>query len=363
MAVRTFPGRASAIALGVAVLAFACGGSSPPPPSTPPPVHVLVDGIGHDLPPATTLGTLIEDLHLRASAGSLLSVSGAVIDRHAYPGRIVVNGHRVSLRTELRRGDRIEVANGNDRTEGTRTVVVQVDEPRVGNPELTLKTYRMRQVTVTGRFSGEIVSIEDIPLGSGHAPRSVALTFDDGPWPGDTQRIMAVLHHYRVPATFFMVGNLVERYPGLARKVADAGYPIGNHSFDHPVAPALADLDTDRIIAEMADTTNALEAAGIVPTLFRPPGGSYDDFVVQEARRQDMRVVLWNIDPNDWRAGLKAKQVAKRVLRQVRAGSIILLHDGGGDAAHTIKALPAIIRGIRAMGLSFTTVPALPRVA
>ncbi len=360
MSVRTFPVRAPALALllGAGFVAAGCGGSAPPPPPTPPPLGVIVDGVYREVAPNTTFGTLIGELGLHANAGKLLSVSGKVLERFADPGRVLLNGDRAPLRTRLVQGDRVTVADGTDRTEGTRRASVAIDQPRVGNPEHTLTAYRMDQVTVTGRFSGEVVSITDIPRGSGHTPRSVALTFDDGPWPGDTDRVMAVLHHYRVPATFFMVGYLVDRYPELARKVAEAGYPIGNHSFDHPVAPALADLGTDRIMAEIADATTALEAAGIEPTLFRPPGGSYDDFVVQEALRRGMRVVMWSVDPKDWRAGLTAKEVTKAVLRQVKPGSIILLHDGGGDAAHTIKALPAIIRGIRKKGLGFTTVPA-----
>jgi peptidoglycan/xylan/chitin deacetylase (PgdA/CDA1 family) len=202
--------------------------------------------------------------------------------------------------------------------------------------------------------------VTDVSHGHGKAPRSVALTFDDGPWPVDTKRVLAVLKRFHVPATFFMVGNLVERYPSLARTVAAAGYPIGDHSYDHPISPALADLSAEKIMAEIAAAKDALNAVGIDPTLFRPPGGSYDDFVVQEARREGMRVVMWSVDPEDWRSGLTAKEVAKSVLSHVRAGSIILLHDGGGDAAHTIKALPDIIRGIRKRGFTFTVVPARP---
>jgi peptidoglycan-N-acetylglucosamine deacetylase len=171
---------------------------------------------------------------------------------------------------------------------------------------------------------------------------------------------MAVLKRFHVPATFFMVGDLVEKYPHLARTVAARGYPIGDHSWDHPVSPALADLSPSAITAQIADAKAALDDVGIDPTLFRPPGGSYDDFVVQEARREGMRVVLWSVDPQDWRSELTAKQVTRSVLSHVKAGSIILLHDGGGDAGHTIKALPDIIRGIRKRGLRFTVVSALP---
>jgi peptidoglycan-N-acetylglucosamine deacetylase len=196
-----------------------------------------------------------------------------------------------------------------------------------------------------------------VSIGKGHTPHDVALTFDDGPWPQDTGAIVAILRRYHVPATFFEVGYLAERYPGIVRKVARAGFPIGNHSYDHPVDPALAALPEPKITQELAKTNDALAALDVHPTLFRPPGGSYDDFVMQEARRLGMRVVMWSVDPQDWRSGITAKQVTRSVLKHVEAGSIVLLHDGGGDAAHTIKALPKIIRGIRHKGLGFTVVP------
>ena len=361
MAGRTFPAALRVVVLlTIAGLPAACGGSAPPPTPSPPPVHVRVDGVAHEALPGTTLGELVASERLAASDGRLLSVDGDVLDRSADPGRILLNGHVATDGAVLASGDRVTVADGEDRMEGTRRVARRLPGRRVGDPERTLDTYPTTQVTVTGRVSGDLVSVSDVSRGRGRAPREVALTFDDGPWPVDTQHVMAVLRRFHVPATFFMVGYLVQRYPGVARAVAAAGYPIGDHSFDHPVSPALADLTEHRISAEIGDAKDALTSVGVSPTLFRPPGGSYDDDVVQEARRQGMRVVLWSVDPQDWRSNLSAREITKRVLKHVTPGSIVLLHDGGGDAAHTIKALPAIIRGIRAMGLGFTTVPAHP---
>jgi len=361
MVSRVFPlARAFALALSAGLLAAACQGPTVRTFDALPPVRISVDGAKLEIPLGTTLGDLIEQRGLHATAGKLLSVSGAVLDRFADPGRILLDGRRRPTATLLVDGDRVSVVNGNDHVEGTSRVAVELAQPRIGNPQRTLTTYPTTQVTVTGRVSGEVVSVTDVSHGRGKTPHAVALTFDDGPWPGDTQRVIAVLRRFHVPATFFMVGSLVERYPGLAHAVVAAGYPVGDHSYDHPVSPALVELSAERITGEITDAKDALEAVGVDPTLFRPPGGSYDDFVVQEARRQGMRVVMWSVDPQDWRSGLTAKAVAKSVLAHVRPGSIILLHDGGGDAGHTIKALPAIIRGIRKRGLSFTTVPARP---
>lgn len=357
---RTFPtARAFALLLSVGLLAAACDRPPIHILDSLPPVRISVDGARSEVPLGTTLGAVIADRGLHATNGQLLSVSGAVLDPLADPGRILLNGRPRPVATRLAEGDRIAVVNGDDHVEGTQTVAVDLPQPRVGNPQRTLATYPTTQVTVTGRISDEVVSVTEVSHGHGKAPRAVALTFDDGPWPVDTKGVMAVLRRFHVPATFFMIGQLVQRYPHLARTVA-SHYPVGDHSWDHPVSPALADLSASAITAQIADAKEALSAVGIEPTLFRPPGGSYDDFVVQEARREGMRVVLWSVDPEDWRSDLTAKQVTKSVLSHVRPGSIILLHDGGGDAAHTIKALPDIIRSIRKRGLTFTVVSALP---
>jgi peptidoglycan/xylan/chitin deacetylase (PgdA/CDA1 family)/sulfur carrier protein ThiS len=359
---RSFPAASRAVVLvtiaGLSVVA--CGGSTPQPVPPPSPLPVNVDGVAREVPPGTTFGELVATEGLKASDGRLLSVDGEVLDRSADPGRILLNGRRATGGVVLSSGDRVTIADGEDHLEGTRRIVRALAEPQVGNPERTLDTYPTTQVTVIGRISGVVRSVTDMSRGRGRAPRDVALTFDDGPWPKDTQRVIAVLRRFHVPATFFMVGNLVQRYPHVARAVAEAGFAVGDHSYDHPVSPALADLTDQRIAAEIGDAKGALTSVGASPTLFRPPGGSYDDFVVQEARREGMRVVLWSVDPQDWRSNVTAKEVTRRVLRHVEPGSIILLHDGGDDAAHTIKALPAIIRGIRKMGLGFTMVPARP---
>jgi peptidoglycan/xylan/chitin deacetylase (PgdA/CDA1 family) len=111
------------------------------------------------------------------------------------------------------------------------------------------------------------------------------------------------------------------------------------------------------VAKEIGKTAHALTSLGVVPRLFRPPGGSFDAAVLREAERQRMRVVTWSVDPRDWNAHTSSKQIAHRVLGAVKAGSIVLLHDGGGDQSATIHALPKIIRGIRRMGLRLVAIP------
>lgn len=354
---RPFPAltaTAMAIAVSMAAPIAACGDSTPPPP---PPVAVTIDGTHSQVPPGTTYGEVRDRFGLRARDGRLLSVSGLVLDDQADPGFVLLNGAFAPSTHVLRDGDVIRVVDGRDRTERTRRIRALLPQPTLSNPARTLTAHRMRQVTIEGRLSGETLSVREIPRGRGITPDAVALTFDDGPWPSDTGRILAILERFRVEATFFMIGRQAERYPELVGRVRRAGHAIGNHSYDHPEDPALTEMTEPRIAEELARTGQILADEGVQPTLFRPPGGSYDEFVIQEALRQRMRVVMWSVDPQDWRAGLTAKDIVKRVLKNVEAGSIILLHDGGGDGDHTVKALPDLIRGIKKKGLGFVAVP------
>lgn len=348
MADTTFPVGVRRIAACVCIALVACGGSTPPPPRRLP---ITIDGVSREVDPGTTL----RDLGLHAHDGRLLSVSGVVLDALADPGRILVNGLAVPPRTTLKRGDTIQVVDGDTRSEGTRRILARLPGRHVGNPEFTLRTYRIKQITVEGRISGELVSLDEIPIGAGRAPMAVALTFDDGPWPGATRRILAILHRFDVRATFFMVGTQVVANPNIVRNVVAAGHEIADHSYDHP--DSFADLADEQVVSEIGDASAALADLGVSPTSFRPPGGSYDDAVVASARSQGMRTVLWDVDPRDWVSGVPAKVIVSRVLRGVRPGSIVLLHDGGGDARHTIKALPDLIRALRQRGYTFVTIP------
>jgi peptidoglycan/xylan/chitin deacetylase (PgdA/CDA1 family) len=247
--------------------------------------------------------------------------------------------------------------DGTDRTERTVRTVERLPGRHLGNPERTLRRFRIRRITVEGKVSGDVVSVRDMPVGRGVAHGEVALTFDDGPWPVQTRQVVRILERLHVPATFFMVGYLAERYPGIVRLVANAGMRIGDHSWDHPVDPPLADLSGSQVAEEIGRTADTLSSFGLVPRLFRPPGGSYDAAVLRESDRQHMRLVTWSVDPRDWSSRTSAREIVHRVLRAVEPGSIVLMHDGGGGQEATIRALPKIIRGIRRMGLHLVAIP------
>ena len=328
-------------------------------PTRPLPISITVDDVVQRVAPGTSLGQLIHDLDLRAEPGRLLSVGGRVLDPRQAPGDILLNGLHGIRSTNLFPGDGVVVVDGIDETEGTKRVTNDLPGLHPTAPQRTLTTYPMKQVDVVGRVSGEIVSTEFRPTGKGHTPGQVALTFDDGPWPVQTRQVLKVLHRYHAPATFFMVGNLVERYPGIVRDVQQAGMTIGDHSWSHPIDPPFAKLPPHRLTTEVVDTAVELRRKGVEPFLFRPPGGSYDDDVLREARQIGMRTVIWDVDPADFLSGRTKKDLTTYILRHVRPGSIVLMHDGGGPRQQTVEALPHVIDKLRSRGFRLVTVTKL----
>jgi len=163
-------------------------------------------------------------------------------------------------------------------------------------------------------------------------PGELALTFDDGPNPAWTPRLLDLLAEHEVRATFFLVGRFAEAEPELVRRIAAAGHVIGNHSFSHP---NLALTAAGRVEQELARTSEALEQiAGAPVCFFRPPFGARRPFVLRTARRLGMVPVLWNAMTNDWEEP-SAEAIAERLARVIdglerrgRAANIVL-HDGG----------------------------------
>lgn len=323
----------------------------------PPPITISVDGEAVLIDHRATLGDAIVELSLRAPSGRLLDVDGGVLDPRAEPGAIWLNGSTALRSTPLEPGDAIVLAAGEDRIEGTRRVVERIAGRQVQNPMFTLATSRMRKITTIGRISGLVVDVRFRPIGGTRRPPAVALTFDDGPWPGTTRQVLDVLERMHATATFFMVGYLMDRSPQIVRRVERAGMVIGTHSWVHPYRTPFADLRPHRIQTEIERPADLLRRRfEITPSLFRAPGGSYDATVIRMAREAGMRLVQWSVDPGDYRAGTRPGRLAAAVLGAVRPGSIVLLHDGGGDQSATVRALPRIIRGIRDMGLELVAI-------
>jgi len=187
-----------------------------------------------------------------------------------------------------------------------------------------------------------------------HGPnrREVAIGFDDGPAP-DTGAFLTMLERSRAQATFFMIGRqLGESYgPTLLRELRD-GDVLGDHTFSHP------DLTrSHEVRSQLLRTLGAIRSlSGYTPCVLRPPYGTYDASVVRTARSLGLATILWNVDPADYtQPGVGA--IAQRVLAQVRPGSILISHDGGGPRGQTLAAYPRVIASLRARGYRIVTIP------
>jgi peptidoglycan-N-acetylglucosamine deacetylase len=315
---------------------------------------VTVEGRSRSVPAGLTVGQALGRLGLPV-AGDLLAVDHGVLRKGAYPPRMLVNGQPASATRRLGRGDRVVVSPGQSRMEPVARVTQPLAASQPGNPIRSLPTGPAQAIWDRGQLSGRMVPVVFHPAGGKPGPLPVALTFDDGPWPNSTGQILAILTQRQAPATFFVVGRQVQRYPDLVRRELAAGMAVGSHSWSHP--QPFDRLPTARIRDEITHGRRVLEPLGARPVGFRPPGGAASPTVLATAQELGDRTVLWSVDPADWQPGVTADQLVQRVLAGVRPGAIVLLHDGGGDRSATVAALPAIIDGLRRLGLTLTVVP------
>lgn len=185
--------------------------------------------------------------------------------------------------------------------------------------------------------------------------RTIALTFDDGPHPVATPRVLAALDAHRARATFFLVGEQVRRHPGVAREIAAAGHAIGLHGNTHRCELRLAPAALADDWARGRETIHA--ATGILPMMRRPPYGAVSGAGLVLARRIGLRTVLWSRWGRDWRAAATPQSVTAAVLRRGEPrGAIVLLHDADHYAAEgcwraTVGALPSMLDRIGQLGL------------
>ncbi len=190
----------------------------------------------------------------------------------------------------------------------------------------------------------------------GAARPLVALTFDDGPGPA-TGAILAILRRTATPATFFQVGRNLDAYPAPARATTLLDrVAIGDHTYTHH---SLVAMDIGRQRDEIMSTAATMVAQGEeAPRLFRPPYGAYNEDTTTLMTERGMTLILWSVDSDDYdRPGVS--RIARNVVAGAAPGAIVLMHDGGGDRSQTVRALPRIIRRLRARGYGLVTVPEL----
>jgi peptidoglycan/xylan/chitin deacetylase (PgdA/CDA1 family) len=185
-----------------------------------------------------------------------------------------------------------------------------------------------------------------------HGPRGrkrIAIGFDDGP-SDYTPSVLRVLRRFDAHATFFEIGQETVGRASTMKKILAQGNEIGNHSLRHEMDPSSASLhETNRLIRK---------ATGFRPCDFRPPDGAVNSGLIQRAHAERMVTVNWEVDPRDW-ASPGVSAIASNVIDNAHNGSIVVMHDGGGNRSETVAALPAILSHFRHRGDDFVPVEEL----
>lgn len=236
--------------------------------------------------------------------------------------------------------------------------------------ELSLRWVLMLATLFLGSISAFITFYEYHGIGSqegifrkGIREPYVSITFDDGPDPKYTPKILDVLKEKKVRATFFVTGKSVEEYPQIARRIVEEGHDIGNHTFSHK---ELVPSTRNTIIKELTKTDEAIQkATGITTDLFRPPRGIYSHVTRKLLVELGYKIILWSVSSVDWRR-TSPNWILNRIRRYARMGSIILFHDGGalvrsegGKRVNTVKALPMVIDYLHSEDLEIIPISAL----
>ncbi len=183
-----------------------------------------------------------------------------------------------------------------------------------------------------------------------------SLTFDDGPDDVYTPAILDILKKYNIKATFFLVGELAEKYPAMAKRIKDEGHAIGGHAHEHV---DMRKLDTKDMYANQVEKTRELLARqlGFSINLFRAPYGVVTDSQIEECRKHGVVVANWSVDSFDWRKGYdNPQQIEQVVVKHAHPGGFALFHSGRDDRSATVAALPHIIDKLLQRGFAFNRV-------
>jgi len=342
------------LALALAVgccYAFACGtratrpSSSAAAPNTPPAVSSSAQ------PSQTAQSSTRRDPSRRSPAGEGNVATGTGAPASGGTRGLATTQSSLTTPALVTREQPIEprlVVRGS----GPLETVTRTGEPGLARVTVDSTTGKVvKSVTVRHAISTVAVRTRS------SAGKVVALTFDDGPHPTQTPAVLKILAAEKIKATFFMVGAMARYHPAAARAVAAAGMLIGDHTEHHRNLP---DVSSAAVTREIELGARSIEAiTGVVPHWFRSPYGAASSAGARTASRLGMRLVTWDVDPEDWRSPTPAA-IAEYVVSRVQPGSVVLLHDAGGTSrASTIAALPKIVSALKKKGYRFVTLDQL----
>ena len=339
-------------------------------------VSITLNGETASVRVGSTCEQVISSQELSPQPGNLVSVSGNKLeDGTGWAFDASLDGNKMSgddiYNYRVKEGDTLDITDGSDRTEDY-DVQVMDEQPQLemggdawGNITYISQWPKVGQYEMrTGKQSGEtvrgdtltetqnaVVSVHQITPDDGK--KLVALTFDDGPAEKYTDAYLDILDKYGIHATFFCLGQQVEAYPDLAKKICDRGSEVMSHTYQHQ---ELTTLDASSLQNEFSSAFSTIESTtGVRTTGFRPPYGAFSEEAWLNSGGLASVSVLWNQDSLDWkRPGSDA--IVENCLKNVTSGSIILMHDGGGNRDQDVEALPKIIESLQSQGYEFVTV-------
>jgi peptidoglycan-N-acetylglucosamine deacetylase len=186
--------------------------------------------------------------------------------------------------------------------------------------------------------------------------KQIAITFDDGPDGKYTPEILDVLKEYNVKATFFLLGQNMEYYPEMARRIVDEGHAVGNHSYSHPDFRYLT--VEDALQKQVIKTQQVFEdILGFRPAYFRPPYGAVTDEQIRVLCEEGMIIIDWSIETFDWSDTQNSpEKILNRIKKYHHGGAVILMHSAGGDRSNSITVLPQIIEFLQNEGYELVTI-------
>ncbi len=191
----------------------------------------------------------------------------------------------------------------------------------------------------------------------------VALTFDDGPSPVWTPRILDELKRAGIKATFFMIGQHVEKYPEIAKRVAREGHEIGNHTYDHHVLIYYKMYELEKEVKEAEEVIRSV--TGRTTKYFRPPKAMLTGEEKQKLKEMGYGIVLWSLNSKDW-VTFDDRYIVRYIVKNIRPGDILLFHDSGGvftteggNRSETVKTIPLLAEKLKEKGYRFVTISEL----
>ena len=340
-------------------------------------VDIKLNGSTMSVRVGSTLADIIKEKRLSPTAGDLVSVGGKVLAQgEGYSYSASVNGSDLAIDEldgyKAADGDDLTIGDGADRCEDY-DVEIEEEQPKLemGGDAWGNITYISQWPQVgkrevrRGKTSGEtaegdviqetkncVVTVHQVKPDD-DSKKLIALTFDDGPAATYTEKYIEILNRYGIHATFFNLGQNIEEYPELCKKIIESGNELMSHTYQHQ---QLSTLESAALQSEFSSAFDTIsQVAGVQTTSFRPPYGDFKESTWLKSGGLASLSVLWNLDSEDWRMP-GVETIVSNSTKNAFSGSIILMHDGGGDRSQDVEALPQIIETLQSEGYTFVTV-------